>query len=215
MTGWIQALDGDPRLLLRAGIEAQKAVALVLGMRQAQAERPPLYAKPSGTGGLTGPPPESRVQGSPEPAAFTAIDVIYRDGANYKQFESYVVQGTLTFEDLEPFLREGIHFVGRDVQMEDLAFRFVLRDGMDLNEGDQPWQAVEAVGPTTPELAAEAEAQGRFLGKASDVLERFKRASRLGWPGCDEAAQEMVQYMGLDPQAVQNEDERQNRSIGY
>lgn len=215
MTGWIQALDADPRLLLRAGVEAQKAVALVLGGRQAQTPTPPLSTTPLVRGPFTEPPSANQAQASTRPPAFTAIDVIYRDAANYKQFESYVVEGELRFRDLEPYLKEGAWFVGTDVQMEDLAFRFVERDGMDFNEGDHPWQAIEAVAVTTPELAAEAQGQGRFLGKASEVLERFKRASQANWSGRHEVAARMARYAGLDPQHIQNEDERQNRMIGY
>lgn len=212
--GWIQALNNDPRLLLRAGIQAQKAVALVLGKPQAQTQAA-LPMRPV-NGAVPSPPlPEPPAQASPEPTTFTALDVIYRDVANYKQFEGYVVEGDLSFQDLEPYLEDGVHFVGKDVQMEDLAFRFVERDGMDLNADDQPWQAIEAVEPTTADLAAEAKREGRFLGTAADVLERFKRAAQANWPGRDEVAARMQRFTGLDPQPIYNEAERQGRAIGY
>lgn len=212
LNGWIQALEADPRLLLRAGIQAQKAVALVLGAQQPQTQTPPTKHVARGTF-TESPLPESRPQ-APS-AAFTAIDVIYRDAANYKQFESYVVEGELRFRDLEPYLKDGVYFVGTDVQMENLVFRFVERDGMDLNEGDQPWQAIEAVDLTTRERAVEAKGQGRWLGKAAGLLERFRRAAEANWPAHDEVAAQIKRYIGLDPQPVQDEAERQDRTIGY
>lgn len=214
LNGWIQALEADPRLLLRAGIQAQKAVALVLGAQQPQTQTPSTKHAVRGTF-TESPPPESRPQASCESAAFTAIDVIYRDATNYKQFETYVVEGELRFGDLEPYLEEGVYFVGTDVQMENLVFRFVERDGMDLNEGDQPWQAIEAVGLTTRERALEAKGQGRWLGNAADLLERFRRAAEANWPAHGEVAAQIKRYIGMDPQPVQDEAERQDRTIGY
>jgi len=59
--------------------------------------------------------------------------------------------------------------------MEDLAFRFVTRDGMDLNEGDHPSRGIQTVAQTTSELASQAKEEGRFLGSAANLVERFKR----------------------------------------
>ena len=99
--------------------------------------------------------------------------------------------------------------------MEDLVFRFVNRDGMDLNPEDNPWQEIETVALTTPDLAAQAKKEGRFLGHAAEILERFKRGGEMNWPSYSEVAEQMMKYAGLDPQQTQNEAERQNRSIGY
>ena len=129
---------------------------------------------------------------SVEPVQFSAIDVVYRDAGNYKQFESYVVEGELTFSQLEPYLVDRVYFVGRDVQMEDLVFRFVSRDGMDLNEDDHPWQEVQTVIQTTPEVALQAKEEGRFLGTALELIERFRRGSDANWPSYGEIAEEIT-----------------------
>jgi hypothetical protein len=141
---------------------------------------------------------------SVEPRQFSAIDVLYRDAGNYKQFESYIVEGELSFSQLEPYLKDGAYFVGRDVQMEDLAFRFVTRDGMDLYEGDHPWQEIQTVTQTTAELASQAKEEGRFLGTAAELIERFKRASEANWPSCSQVAEEIKKHVGADRQETQD-----------
>jgi hypothetical protein len=42
---------------------------------------------------------------------------------------------------------------------------------------------------TTPELAYRAKEEGRFLGTALELIERFKRASEANWPSKGEIAQ--------------------------
>lgn len=208
---WVGALNREPRLLVRAAGHAQKAVTIVSGIKEkAKIQKPPSVSSIFGDTSSQGPEPVST-----ETDLYSAIDVLYRDSSNYKQFESYVVEGELTRLQLEPYLKDGSYFLGKDVQMEDLVFRFVTRDGMDLNEDDHPWQEIQAVAQSTLELAEQAKEEGRFLGMASELIERFKKASEAKWPGYVQVAQEMKQYTGLDPQQTQDESERQNRQIGY
>ena len=151
---------------------------------------------------------------APEATQYTSVDVLYRDSGNYKQFETYIVEGELSYDDLKPHLCDGC-FVGKDVEMEDLVFRFVERDGMDLNEDDNPWQEVHAVAPTTAAEALKAQQENRFLGSAAELVQRFQKASVAKWPSLPEVTAAIKTYAGLDTQQIQNEDERQNRSIGY
>ena len=130
---------------------------------------------------------------SVDPGQFCAIDVLYRDAGNYKQFESYIVEGELSFSQLQPYLVDGIYFVGKDVEMEDLVFRFVSREGMNLNEDDHPWQEVLILAQTTPELAFQAKEEGRFLGSAVELIQRFKRASEANWPSSGLVEAEIVE----------------------
>jgi antirestriction protein ArdC len=211
---WIRAMNQEPRLLVRAAGQAQKAVSAIAGIAQERTQTQTHATEPvSNIFGYH--PPQSQTQSSIEAGQFTAIDHLYRDAGNYKQFESYVVEGELSFSQLEPYLKDGAYFVGKDVQMEDLAFRFVTRDGMDLNEDDHPWQEIQTVAQTTPELASQAKEEGRFLGSAAELVERFKNAAKANWPSYSQVADEMKKYAGLDPQQTQDESERQNRSIGY
>ncbi len=41
----------------------------------------------------------------------TRITSLYRDGSNYKQSESIVVRGKLTFAEVEHYLDEGEYFI--------------------------------------------------------------------------------------------------------
>ena len=219
--GWVKALNSDPRLLVRAGIQAQKAVALIAGNPQAfvqrQVQRQSRPEARFGANVFREEPPalQDQTQTVVEDKQYTAVDVLYRDSGNYKQFETYIVEGNLSFEDLKPHLSQGAYFVGKDVQMEDLVFRFVERDGMDLNEEDNPWQELHAVAPTTSAEALNAQQEDRFLGSADELVQRFKRASEANWPSHPEVTASILRYAGLDPQQIQNEADRQNRSIGY
>jgi hypothetical protein len=145
---------------------------------------------------------------SVEPRQFSAIDVVYRDAGNYKQFETCVVEGSLSFCQLKPYLEVGVYFVGKDVGIEDLVFRFVTRDGMDLHEDDHPWQELQTVTQTTAELASQAKEEGRFLGTAAELIERFKRASEANWPSCSQIAEEIKKHVGADPEETQDESVR-------
>jgi len=213
--GWVKALNSDPRLLLRAGIQAQKAVVLITGNPQALVQSQRSEAR-SGSDVFRDEPPALKDQtpAAPEATQYTSVDVLYRDSGNYKQFETYIVEGELSYDDLKPHLCDGC-FVGKDVEMEDLVFRFVERDGMDLNEDDNPWQEVHAVAPTTAVEALKAQQENRFLGSAAELVQRFQKASVAKWPSLPEVTAAIKTYAGLDTQQIQNEDERQNRSIGY
>ncbi len=215
--GWVKTLNSDPRLLLRAGIQAQKAVALIVGNPQALVQRQSRPEALSGANVFREEPPA--VQDQPQTAAeekqYTAVDVLYRDSGNYKQFETYIVEGNLSYDDIKPHLSDGVYFVGKDVELEDLVFRFVERDGMDLNEEDNPWQELHAVAPTTAAEALKAQQEDRFLGSADELVQRFKKASEANWPSHPEVTASIMKYAGLDPQNIQNEDDHQNRSIGY
>ena len=213
--GWVKALKSDPRLLLRAGIQAQKAVALIIGNPQAFVQRQKSEAR-SGSDVFRDEPPALKDQtpATLEAKQYSAVDVLYRDSGNYKQFETYIVEGELSYDDLNPHLIDGC-FVGKDVQMEDLVFRFVERDGMDLNADDNPWQEVHAVAPATAAEALKAQQENRFLGSAAELVQRFQNASDAKWPSLTEVTAAIKTYAGLDTQQIQDEDERQNRSIGY
>jgi antirestriction protein ArdC len=213
--GWVKALNSDPRLLLRAGIQAQKAVVLITGNPQALVQSQRSEAR-SGSDVFRDEPPALKDQtpAAPEATQYTSVDVLYRDSGNYKQFETYIVEGELSYDDLKPHLCDGC-FVGKDVEMEDLVFRFVERDGMDLNEDDNPWQEVHAVAPATAAEALKAQQENRFLGSAAELVQRFQKASVAKWPSLPEVTAAIKTYAGLDTQQIQNEDERQNRSIGY
>lgn len=69
----------------------------------------------------------------------TRITYLYRDGSNYKQSESVVIQGELTFAEVEPYLDEGEYFIPGQVGLEDLQHRF----GGKLTMDDHPWHELK------------------------------------------------------------------------
>ena len=61
---------------------------------------------------------------------------------------------------------------------------------------------------TTRELAFQAKEEGRLLGTAAELIERFKRASEANWPSCGEVAEEIKKHAGADPQETQDQSVR-------
>jgi hypothetical protein len=92
------------------------------------------------------------------------ITYLYRDASNYKQSESIVVLGKITFADVEPYLDEGEYFIPGQVGLADLHHRF----GKKLTMDDHPWQELNEGGfeatndPPTLSMTAE------------QLLERFQ-----------------------------------------
>jgi hypothetical protein len=94
----------------------------------------------------------------------TQITYLYRDACNNKQVADGVVEGQLTFVDVQPYLNEGKYFIPGQVGLEDLQHRF----GEKLTVDDHPWHELneddfEAT-DDPPTLSMRAEA----------LLERFR-----------------------------------------
>ena len=98
----------------------------------------------------------------------TRITYLYRDASNYKQSESIVVLGKITFADVEPYLDRGEYFTPGQVGLADLQHRF----GKKLTMGDYPWHELskgdfESTNDT-PTLSTTAE----------QLFERFRTRGR-------------------------------------
>jgi hypothetical protein len=57
---------------------------------------------------------------NPPEKKFTALEILYRDGANYKTWQTYILEGELTLEQLAPYLEMDNRFIGQDVGIENL-----------------------------------------------------------------------------------------------
>ncbi len=108
----------------------------------------------------------------------TKITYLYRDASNYKRTGEVVVDGSIMFADLEPFLIEGIYFVPEDVGLEHPGVHFF--DAFPT-EDDHPYCELD-----------EDESQVRFESTtepatvdAQDLIERFRTAHAAGWPSGD------------------------------
>jgi hypothetical protein len=120
----------------------------------------------------------AKLENAPE-KKYTNIEVLYRDAGNWKTWQTYAVEGQITYEELEPYLESDSLFIGKDVGIEDLMFR--ARE-WPLGSDDHPWLELNEVRPGTPAEALQAQQEHRFLGTAEDVLQRFKTAHDAKWP---------------------------------
>jgi hypothetical protein len=68
----------------------------------------------------------------------TAFCYKYCDGNNNKRGERIVLQGTITFEQLVPYLDEGEYFIPGQVGLEDLQHSFTSKSP----GADHPWHRV-------------------------------------------------------------------------
>jgi hypothetical protein len=89
----------------------------------------------------------------------TRIGYRYADKRDCRQYTAIVVAGTITWEQIAPFLVQQRFFIPGQLGLEDLQYRFALPGA------DQPWHQLEphdlkptAAEPTIP-LTAEALAE--------------------------------------------------------
>jgi hypothetical protein len=96
---------------------------------------------------------------------------MYRDGANYKACNTVVVEGSMSFSDIEKYLKDGSDFIPFDVGMDELQEQ--LRGFP--NEDDHAWH----------ELSKESfdwlidVPTADFTAK--DLIRAFKKAHKKGW----------------------------------
>jgi hypothetical protein len=127
----------------------------------------------------------SELETAPE-KKYTNIDVLYRDAGNWKTWQTYVVEGQIIYEELEPYLESDARFIGKDVGIEDL----MLRDReWPLGSDDHPWLELNEVRPATPAEALQAQQEHHFLGTAEELLQRFKAAQESNWASQEEVTE--------------------------
>jgi hypothetical protein len=91
----------------------------------------------------------------------TRISYRYADKTNCKQFTAIVVDGTITWEQIAPYLNTRQSFIPGQIGLEDLQYRFALPGK------DHPWHQItsEDIKPTEakPTIALSAEELARRL----------------------------------------------------
>jgi hypothetical protein len=94
----------------------------------------------------------------------TLISYQYRDVSNYKQKAVVIVEGAITFEQVEPFLDQGEYFIPSQVGLEDLQARWGRIDP-DL---DHVWHEL------TEDDFEETTRQPSVTLTAAELLKRFQ-----------------------------------------
>jgi hypothetical protein len=104
----------------------------------------------------------------------TEITYLYRDADNYKQGNTVVVQGELTFEQIEPYLEEGCYFIAGQVGLEDLQWRWLEKGFGFPSDADHVFSELDdsCIEPTSDEPTLSL--------TADQLLDRF-RATNGQW----------------------------------
>jgi hypothetical protein len=105
----------------------------------------------------------------------TRISYRYADKTNCKQFTTVVVDGTITWEQIAPYLAVQQFFIPGQLGLEDLQYRFALPGG------DHPWHQImpEDIKPTEakPTIALSGkELAWRFAHTIWDASQRTSPA---------------------------------------
>lgn len=95
----------------------------------------------------------------------TRIGYRYVDKTNCQQYTSFTVSGTMTWEQIAPYLVRQHSFIPAQIGLEDLQKRFALPGA------DQPWHQI------TPEYIRATEAQPSVAFSAEELVQRFAHAT--------------------------------------
>jgi hypothetical protein len=91
----------------------------------------------------------------------TRIGYHYADKRNCKQFTAIVVDGTITWEQIAPYLAMQQSFIPGQIGLEDLQYRFALPGA------DHPWHQI------TPEDIKPTEAKPTIALSGEDLVWRL------------------------------------------
>ena len=107
----------------------------------------------------------------------TRLSYRYADKTNCRQYTSIVVAGTLTWEQIEPYLARQRSFIPGQVGLEDLQYRFALPGA------DQPWHQI------APEDLRPTEAAPTVALTGDELAMRFAQTTwEVGGPMSPAAA---------------------------
>lgn len=110
----------------------------------------------------------------------TRIRYVYRDANNYKESDSVVVAGRMTFEDLRSLFDEDEDgFIPTDVGWRHPGRKFSTGFPTDA---DHPWCDIG------PDGFEETEDAPTDLRTPAEIVDAFRRARDAGWPGGNEVA---------------------------
>lgn len=102
----------------------------------------------------------------------------YSDKRNCKQYTIIILAGTITWDQIEPYLTAQNAFIPGQVGLEDLQYRFALPGK------DHPWHLIR------PEDIRPTEAEPTSTLTASELAKRFAHAQwNIDWRAAAKAAE--------------------------
>jgi hypothetical protein len=96
----------------------------------------------------------------------TLINYQYRDASNYKEFDTVIIRGQLSLNDIEKYLYEKEFFIPSEIGLKDLQPEI-------LNQDDHIWHEILEVSHTNDEATVKITAE--------KVISNFRRASLDEW----------------------------------
>ncbi len=96
----------------------------------------------------------------------TQITYQYRDAANYKEFDTVIIHGQLSLDDIEKYLYEKEFFIPSEIGLKDLQPKKLCSD-------DHIWHEILEVSHTNEEATVNI--------TAGKVISNFRRASLGKW----------------------------------
>lgn len=79
----------------------------------------------------------------------TIFSYLYRDASNYKLYHEEIIQGELTFEQIQPYLDQNLYFIPAMIGMKALEFEVWDQDE------DHIWHEIEMLSLTDKEPTIE------------------------------------------------------------
>jgi hypothetical protein len=96
----------------------------------------------------------------------TSITYQYRDASNYKEFDTVIISGLLSLNDIEEYLYEKEFFIPSEIGLKDLQSE-------NLNQDDHIWHEILDISHTQEKPAINITAE--------KIISNFKKASLEEW----------------------------------
>ncbi len=96
----------------------------------------------------------------------TLITYQYRDAANYKEFDTVIIRGQLSLNDIEEYLFDKEFFIPSEIGLKDLQPE-------NLNQDDHIWHEILEISHTKKQPTVDITAE--------KVISNFRKASLEEW----------------------------------
>ncbi len=96
----------------------------------------------------------------------TLITYLYRDAANYKEFDTVIISGLLSINDIEEYLYEKESFIPSEIGLKDLQPE-------NLNQDDHIWHEILEISHTQKKPTVNITAE--------KIISNFRKASLEEW----------------------------------
>lgn len=96
----------------------------------------------------------------------TSITYLYRDASNYKQFDTVIISGQLSLNDIEDFFYEKEFFIPSEIGLKDLQPE-------NLNQYDHIWHEILEISHTQEKPTVNI--------TAKKIISNFRKASQEEW----------------------------------